>query len=171
MTDDNKLIPPADNDKKPEVIAPEARKRGRPPGSGKATAAPVSPDDKPNEAKSGPKPRKGKVKFDSEAQGQLAKQIEGLHQLMALATGIPELQVQTAEAQMLGTAVAAVCEEYDLSLSGKTGAMLQLLAAAAMVYAPRVAVIGRRVKENQARAKADHLRVVAGTDHADTPHT
>ena len=101
----------------------------------------------------------------------LAKQVEGLHSLMALAMGIPELQLQPAEAEMLGGAIAQVCDEYDFSLSGKTGALLQLLAAAAMVYAPRVIAVGARVKHAQAVAKAARLSIVAGTDHGpETPH-
>ena len=152
--------------------APEKRGRGRPRKD--AAAAPVSPSEASaaNGSKAKPVPKKkGKVTFDTESLGTLAKQVEGLHQLVALATGIPELQVRHEEAAMLSTAIAAVCEEYDLSLSGKTGALLQLAAAAAMVYAPRFGMVMQRVKQQQAaaRQRAD-LRVVGGTDGADPAH-
>lgn len=154
--------------------SPEKRGRGRPRKDG--AAAPVSPSEAsaastgPGRPKSSAK-KKGKISFDGDSLATLAKQVQGLHQLVALATGIPELQLREEEAQMLGGAIAAVCEEYDLSLSGKTGAMLQLAAAAAMVYAPRFAIVTQRVKQQQAaaRQKAD-LRVVGGTDGTQAPN-
>lgn len=154
--------------------APEKRGRGRPRKDG--AAAPVSPSEA-SAASTGPgRPKgsgrkKGHIHFDGDSLATLAKQVEGLHQLMALATGIPELQVRPEEAQMLGGAIAAVCEEYDLSLSGKTGALLQLAAAAAMVYAPRFAVVTQRVKQQQAAARQKAgLRVVGGVDESQAPN-
>lgn len=148
----------------PDISAPTKRGRGRPRKDG-GPAAPVSPSEAAaaSASKAGRKPKIKPAKMDSNA---LAKQVQGLHQLAALATGIPEFQLHDAEALMLGDAIANVCEEYDLSLSGKTGAFLQLIAAAAMVYVPRVEIIGRRVKEKKAqqRANTEALRVVAGNE-------
>lgn len=137
----------------PTLSAPEKRGRGRPRKDGGATA-PVSPSEAGAAAapRKGPGRPKGKSKSVSIDASDMGKQIAGLHQLAALFTGIPEFALAPQEAEMLGQAVAAVCEEYDLSMSGKTGAALQLFAAAAMVYGPRVGLIGARVKANKAAA-------------------
>jgi len=42
-----------------------------------------------------------------------------------------------------------VCDQYSLSVDGKTGAAIQLLAAAAMIYAPRAFMIKRRLEEQR----------------------
>lgn len=161
----------------PTIEAPTVRRgRGRPKGSG--GAAPVSPSAAGaavTKGKPGRPKKNARVSVDASA---LAKQIQGLHAIAALGTGIPEFNLQDSEAEMLGQAVSAVCEEYDLSLSGKTGAALQLLAAAAMVYAPRVMMIKARVAlanaeaqvraheaaQNAGAASGAPLHVVGGTD-------
>lgn len=160
----------------PKVEAPtERRGPGRPKGSG--NAAPVSPSEASAAASSGrkgpgrPKGGKSKVSFDADAQSQLAKQLMGLHQLAALATGIPEMAINETEAVMLGAAVANVCEEYDLSLSGKTGALVQLLAAAAMVYVPRVQHVGARIRAAKAAQAREGLHVVGGNNGAPPSHS
>jgi hypothetical protein len=160
MTDETQTPPETTG---PIIEPPTKRGPGRPKKS--EAAAPVSPSldaQTPAAAKGKPgrKPKASK-KMEPDA---LARQVEGLHQLMALALGVPELALQSQEAAMLGGAIAAVCDEYDLSLSGKTGALLQLAAAAAMVYGPRFVAVGQRVKQAQARAKASPLQVVGGTD-------
>lgn len=174
MTDENRLIEPGSvtETPQPEITAPaERRGRGRPRKD--SLPPPVSPADASSSEPTKPKARKAKAtKFDSDSLGKLAKQIEGLHHLIALATGIPELQVQPNEAAMLGGAIANVCEEYDLSLSGKTGALLQLAAAAAMIYAPRFSLVTARIKENQRKGKVTApLRVVDTGNHvSETPN-
>lgn len=107
----------------PETAAPgEApRKRGRPPGSGKG---------KPAAEKSASR--------KAQDTAALAHQIKGLHSLAAMATGLQIMQISDQEATILAAGVNAVCEEYGFALTGKTGAALQLFAAAAMVYAPRI---------------------------------
>lgn len=147
----------------PETTPPQIRRGpGRP-----RKDAPVSPSDAAA-AGSAPKPARGRPKkgvtFSGDDVAAMAKQVQGLHQLAALATGIPELELQREEAEMLGVAIARVCEEYGLSLSGKTGALLQLAAAGAMIYAPRLSAVASRVKQ-QAQAKRAGLRVVEGGAH------
>lgn len=165
MTELEKETPPAETPTPTvvEITPPAARGRGRPRKD--AAAAPVSPS-AASAAKSAPKSaraRKG-VKFEKEDLGTLTKQIQGLHELMSLASGIPELKLTPPEAEMLGGAVANMCEEYDLSLSGKTGALLQLLAAGAMIYIPRLSQVSHRVKQQAEIKRAEKLRVVGGTD-------
>lgn len=148
-----------------EISAP--RRRGRPKGSRNATnSAPVSPSEAANAVTGSPakkgrgRPPKKSAPLDT---GELAKQVQGLHHLAALATGIPEFVLQPQEAEMLAQGISAVCDEYGLSLSGKTGAAVQLLAAAAMVYAPRVAIIGARIKQNREAANMKRAAEAAGT--------
>lgn len=97
------------------------RKRGRPKGS--------------STGKSSAEKSPGRKAQDTAA---LAHQIKGLHSLAAMATGLQIMQISDQEAAMLASGVNAVCEEYGFALTGKTGAALQLFAAAAMVYAPRI---------------------------------
>lgn len=68
----------------------------------------------------------------------LSKQIEGLHIIAASMTGIKELIISSTESSMLASSIITVCDEYNLSIDGKTGAAMQLLATAAMIYAPRI---------------------------------
>jgi hypothetical protein len=154
---------PAPDTSPADVAPPVKRGPGRPPGS---KSAPVSPT---TSGESAPKPRgRPKAKPEKIDGDALAKQVDGLHKLVALATGIPELNLQPPEAQMLGEAISRVCEEYDLSLSGKTGALLQLAAAAAMIYAPRLIAVNARVQA-ASRAKAASLHIVSN-DGPETPH-
>jgi hypothetical protein len=146
-----------------EVTPP--RRRGRPPGSGKKTAEGETPntvpgDEKPQGAKRGPKPR-GR-KFSGEDIGALAKQIQGLHALGAMVTGIPELQIAEQEAHALAGGVVAVAKEYNLEISGKTGALIQLAAACAAVYIPRVLIIKQRAAQAQAQARASQGVTIEG---------
>lgn len=136
----------------PESSAPVRRGRGRPrrDGSGAAPVSPSAAGAAATKGKPGRPKKNARVSVDASA---LAKQIQGLHAIAALGTGIPEFNLRDDEAEMLGQAVSAVCEEYDLSLSGKTGAALQLLAAAAMVYAPRVMMVKARVALANAEAQ------------------
>lgn len=92
--------------------------------------------------------KSGKGTMDPAA---LGNQLVGIHALAAMFTQIPELQLQPQEGNALAQAVINVCQEYDLSLSGKTGAGIQLLAAAAMIYAPRLMHYKARVTQAQAQ--------------------
>lgn len=108
---------------------PTRRARGRPPKNA---------DEKKTDKKtadSGPKKRKSTTKDDN---AKLAGQLVGIHLLVAQFTGIQEAVISDAEALMLAEAVNSVCDQYDLAIDGKTGAAIQLFAAASVVYAPRV---------------------------------
>ena len=125
-----------------ETTAPVKRGRGRPPKAANGAASEIPSDAQPV-AKRGRPPSKSKG-LSAEAQANLAKQIQGLHYIAASATGLGELQISDAEAAMLADGIAAVSREYGLSIDGKTGAALQLLAAAAIVYTPRLRAINAR---------------------------
>lgn len=76
----------------------------------------------------------------------LAKQTVGVHKMLALMTGIPELEIGDDEGKILAEAMTAVSREYGVAVSGKTAASMQMLAACAMVYAPRALAFTARVK-------------------------
>lgn len=118
-----------DGGKEPPAPEPPKRKRGRPPGSGK-----------------------GKASKAKAAQVGLAGQIQGLHAIVGIATGIPEAYITEQQAEMLAEAITTVSEEYGLSLSGKTGALLQLAGTAAMIYVPRVFTYQKRRAAERAGA-------------------
>ncbi|MHB1222235.1 MAG: hypothetical protein ACYC0J_09595 [Gammaproteobacteria bacterium] len=75
--------------------------------------------------------------FSEAAINQLAKQIEGIHLVGSMVTGIPELALDAESAKALSVAVVGVCQQYDLEISGKTGATIQLIGTAAVIYLPR----------------------------------
>jgi hypothetical protein len=163
MTDETKTEPVAPENKADAVEISAPKKRGRPPKNPPAdgNAKPVTDDGKGTTSKPGR--RKGKVSFTGEDIKTLGKQIVGLHKLAYLATGIPELEISEQEGDLLGGALATVAQEYDLELSGKTGAMLQLVAACGMIYVPRFIALQKRVAIAKAQQKAA-LHVVGGTD-------
>lgn len=108
------------------------RKRGRPAGSASAAST------------SRPKKSQSRKAEDVDA---LAKQIQGIHVLASMATGLPELGISEVEAKMLANGITAVTEEYGFAIDGKAGAALQLFGAAAMVYVPRFMMVQKRANE------------------------
>jgi hypothetical protein len=131
----------------PQEAQQTRRKRGRPFGA-KSSIPPleevrvgVDPGEPPQDSQ----PRKRRTKsIDIEA---LAKQLKGIHALAAnlLPIRMPDgkmlLELSDTEATQLANAMNGMAKEYDLALDGKTGAAIQLFAAAAMIYGPRVYVI------------------------------
>ena len=105
----------------------EAPKRGpgRPAGSGKSS------------------PRKG---VDTKA---LAKQLEFFHAIAARVTKFDDLQIDSEEAEMLADSIATLMREYDVTMSGKTAALLGMLGSAAIVYGPRYMMIREQIQKRQ----------------------
>lgn len=143
---------PETNNVPPHAAAPEAvikRGRGRPrkvPVADGATPVPVSAA-APSKRRG--RPPKRTAAYSDEEKNSLARQITGLHLIAAKMTGIPEIEISPPEAVCLAEAVANVSSEYGLSMSGKTGAMVQLIATAAMIYAPRFGAIKKRINEKK----------------------
>jgi hypothetical protein len=148
---------PIDATAQPET-APEfapVRRRGRPPKNApgetpaavEGGAAPAKPRGRPAKKK----------ELTGEQLGTFYKQIAGVHLLAAGMLGIPELQLSEPEAKALGESVMAVCDEYGLSMSGKTGAAVMLLSTAAMIYAPRFFQVRARVMKAQAEHEAANV--------------
>lgn len=150
-TPEDEILEVGGQESAPEVV-PEAEKpkprRGRPRKNPELLTEEI-----PGKAPAASKPRKtakGKG-VDTEA---LAQQLVGVHQIVAMVSGIPEVQINEQEASHLAKGITAVCEVYDLSLDGKTGAALQLVAAAAMIYGPRIWAFTARVKSERAQSAA-----------------
>jgi hypothetical protein len=147
----------------PSTEQPTRRRRGRPfqakaaPGATpplQETAVGVDPTDSPQQER---QRRTRKPSIDVDA---LTKQLKGIHALAAnlLPIRMPDgkllLELSDTEATQLANAITGVAKEYDLALDGKTGAAIQLLAAAAMIYGPRVYVIQKmrvQMKQQQVR--------------------
>jgi len=157
MTDENTITPPRKRGRPSNAdLAARAAQAGGPVAPSAAPSATPVPPDASMPGKRGPKPGRRKKGMSAEDQSNLSRQIIGLHQIAAMATGIPELQVGEKEAELLASALANVSAEYGLSLSGKTGATLQLLGVAAMVYLPRLSALKARVAAKKAQGAALH---------------
>lgn len=161
-----KATPPIDTGAaapEPQIAQGPRRGRGRPYGA-RTKASPLH--ETPVDTENGEPPqdaaprqqRKRKAQVDA---GALAKQLRGIHALAAKLLPIPGpngtklLELDDEEAKQLADAVAAVAKEYDLELSGKTGAAIQLFGVAAMIYGPRIYVVqqmriyGQRQKQQE----------------------
>jgi hypothetical protein len=131
------------------MVEPKKR-RGRPPKN-PAEAAPKPEADrvieipKPEELK--PVKRKSKKVATVEDVG---KQIYGLHAIIAMMSGIPEVALQPEEAASLAKAVITFGEEFDFQPNPKIMAAITLFGTAAMIYVPRVPVILKRVADKKA---------------------
>lgn len=151
------------------ITPPKKRGPGRPPkadsekrtGEEAAQAVPGT-----IKSKAGRPPGKKKRELSGEALSQLSKQVQGLHALASMATGIPELQLGDKEAEMLSQAMANVSAQYDLKIDGKTGAFIQLAGAMAMIYLPRLSVIKQRIAARKAGGPMGLVQ-----DNADTSET
>lgn len=153
-------IPPA---LEPEVSGEQPkRKRGRPSNAEKVIHEAIAGGDTPAANKPGPKPNK-KAGGKAADPALLGKQLVGIHALAAMFTQIPELQLSEQEGEQLGAAIINVCDQYSLSVDGKTGAAIQLLAAAAMIYAPRAFHFKARIAQEQAaNAQATEAKLNVG---------
>lgn len=158
--DQPKAEPLATNDPIVEGEPPK-KKRGRPFGASSAEKILEESLGSASSATGSARPGRksgAKQKTDPTA---LAKNLIGIHTLVAMMTGIQEAQIGPEEANQLAVAVCGVCEEYDLAISGKTGAAIQLFAAAAMVYAPRVFMFKMRMAQEAANHAAEQARDVS----------
>jgi hypothetical protein len=123
--------PPVDDGATGTIPPGKRRGPGRPPGSGAN------------------KNKTSRARPNMEA---LSRQIMGAHSLAAMFLGIPELLIDATEARLLADGMAGVAEEFGLSLGGKAGAIMVLVANAGMVYTPRVIAIAKRVQMQNAQS-------------------
>lgn len=157
---------PGDEHRKPTETAQPARRRGRPFGSKNNASStplgetPLGPDSA-SPAGTGPKTRKRRTKpVDLE---DMAKKIQGTHMMLALMTGMTEMQVSDAEAKMLATAMADVAREFDMAPNGKATAVVMLIGTVAIIYLPRLAML----KAKMDKAKRERPVTVEGEKVSD----
>lgn len=138
-----------------ESVEPATPRRGRPPKTTEAD----STTPKATAPKTRAPRKKAAAPSDQAIEPEtLAKQLQGVHVMIAMMTQAPEMQLSEPESLELAKAISGVCAEYNLSLNGKTGAMIQLLGAGAMVYLPRLVMIKqRKTKEAQEREMQDNI--------------
>lgn len=139
----------------PVVSETPKKKRGRPTDAERALKESLGVPGNDSSAvsggaKRGPKP-KGAAKGNDPT--TLGKSLVGIHQLVAMVTGIPEAQLSEPEGQALAEAVCAVCEEYGFAVDGKTGAAMQLFGACAMIYGPRLFHFKARIAQQRAQGE------------------
>ena len=153
---------PAPLELNPDDAEPVRKKPGRPAGGGAKKTEELLHQTIEGEGAPAKRGRKPSIKDAPKSNidpGKLGNQLVGIHQLAAMFTNTPELQLTDQAGRALGEAIVNVCNEYDLNISGKTGAMMQLLATSAMIYAPMfMAVRFRYAQEALARANDDQTR-------------
>lgn len=148
---DTTELPPAANEpviqESEEITAP--KKRGRKSNAEREALGLANKVTGAGSTRSHKKDGKKSV-YSKDSEEKLAAQIQGIHAIGSMISGIPELAIGEKEAEMLASAVMAVAAEYNLELSGKTGAAIQLLAACAAIYVPRLIMVKQRVAKQQA---------------------
>ena len=90
------------------------------------------------------KPRGKLHEADSPEIRTLTEQLNGLHTLAAVLLHAPELQLSPSECQALAIACDKILAEFHFTLSGKTAAILSLIATASFIYLPRAVAINHR---------------------------
>lgn len=136
----------------PITAQPEApkRRRGRPPKNPQLETQTIAPGtDAPKQKR---KYTKRRTTLDPEQVATLAKQLQGIHLMVASAIQVPEIQISEIESVTLAQSLQTVSNEYGLSLSGKTGATIQLLATAAIIYMPRMKFVNAKFKPKKKTA-------------------
>lgn len=134
----------------PQDDAPPVRRaRGRPRKDG--STAPTKETPSGSAPRRGRPPKSGTKKvYSVDEITLLGKQLVGIHAMASMMTQIPEAAISDPEGLMMAQSIVNLADQYDLELDGKTGAAIQLLATAAMIYAPRVIAVKRRMAAEQA---------------------
>ena len=84
------------------------------------------------------KSAKSGLDLNAEARAQLAKQVAGVHQLIGIAIGQPQLvAISDEQATSLTNAAMDVMQHYDMSISPVAVAWANLAAVCATIYAPK----------------------------------
>lgn len=95
----------------------------------------------------------------------LARKIQGVHELAEQFTGLP-LQIKPDEAQELAHAVEQCAKEFNVVVSGKTAALLNLAATAAMIYTPKIIMIYAAIRMAQMQAASENATNITPAEMA-----
>lgn len=131
--------------------SPAPKRRGRPPKNANLTAEQIEAGGASATAAAPKKKAAAKKAYTAADAGLMAKQLVGLHQMVAMISGFPEAMISEGEGKVLADAIVNISEQYELAIDGKTGAMIQLLGAAAMVYVPRAVAANSRLNQQKAQ--------------------
>lgn len=141
-----------------DLVAPVKRTRGRPALNPDKPAFETVDEDSAKPAAAAKRGRKPNSRTTKKSDPkELGKQIVGVHLMISMMTGLKEIQLSDVEGEQLAGAVIGVAEQYNLAIDGKTGAAIQLLAACAMVYAPRALMIRHRMRQESMQAAPAEL--------------
>ncbi len=88
------------------------------------------------------------------SRADLASKLSGAHQLAALATGLPILQLDKQEADEYAGAILEVAKYHSITLDGKLFAWIQLAATVGTIYGTRILMLRRM----RAEAIAEYSR-------------
>lgn len=93
---------------------------------------------------------KSGLDLNAEARAQLAKQVAGVHQLIGIAIGQPQLvAISDDQAVSLTNAAMDVMQHYDMSISPVAVAWANLAAVCATIYAPKFLMFNAMRKQAQ----------------------
>jgi hypothetical protein len=171
-TETEKIAAPAEQTPAPETAAPDAGIHDAPPVKRGRGRPRKNPEAEPVTAraatkKTAAKKTTAKKTYTSDDITLMGKQLCGLHIMAAQMTGIPEIAIGEEESQLLAQSIVNVADQYDLAIDGKTGAALQLVLTAAMIYGPRVLAVRARAAQARAQAAGDVVNVPATVQPAD----
>lgn len=107
------------------------------------------------------KSAKGSLDLNAEARAQLAKQVAGVHQLIGIAIGQPQLvAISDDQAESLTNAAMDVMQHYDMSISPVAVAWANLAAVCATIYAPKFLMFSamrKAAKQSQQSHQPDNI--------------
>jgi AT hook motif len=141
-----------------------AKKRGRPPKTDEQREAEKSGEKATpigGASKRG-RPKKNSARFGDVDKQQLAGQLSGLSAMMADKLGDARFAFQPIESMMLSNAVVNVCNEYGLSMEGKSGALVGLIIASAIVAWPRMKLLRERAEFVKRQREGATIDIPAG---------
>lgn len=83
------------------------------------------------------------------------------HAIAAKVLKAPELMIGPDEAKSLAKAIKQILAQYPVNISPKAMAFYQLMAAASMIYVPRmIGIAARKAKETAAKKQAQSAMAV-----------
>jgi len=110
------------------------------------------------------KPKKKPKELDAVELESLANNIFGMHYMLATMLKMPEFVLEESEARALASATAGMQREFGFKVSGKTGAVIAMIGASAMVYVPRVIKIKTRVAQIKQQRANDSINANENTE-------
>lgn len=92
----------------------------------------------------------------------LAFQLKGIHELAALYTGLPVLQLTEDESKKLAVAARDVMQYYNFMPDPKVMAWVELLGVSAVIYIPRILLIKAEHDAHRTNMTPDRASVFDG---------